>query len=92
MPNLRKQFVEGGLYFHNHVAAYPVCGPSRSSFLAGRYPHNVGYVSNGALESIDAFAKVANNSVGSWVRKAGYHTAFCEFIRIPFACGAVGSY
>ena len=26
MPNLRKQFVEGGLYFHNHVAAYPVCG------------------------------------------------------------------
>ena len=42
----------------------------------GRYPHNVGYVSNGALDSIAAFAKVANNTVGSWLRQAGYHTAF----------------
>ena len=25
MPNLRKQFVEGGLYFHNHVAACAQC-------------------------------------------------------------------
>ena len=40
----------------------------------GRYPHNVGYVSNGALDSIAAFAKVANNTVGSWLRQAGYHT------------------
>ena len=61
---------------HQAAPADPVCGPSRSSFLMGRYPHNVGYVSNGALDSIAAFAKVANNTVGSWLRQAGYHTAF----------------
>ena len=39
MPHLRA-LREGGAHFFNHVAAFPVCGPSRSSFLAGRLPHN----------------------------------------------------
>ena len=33
MPHLKKHFAEGGVEFVNHVAAIPVCGPSRSSFL-----------------------------------------------------------
>lgn len=37
MPNL-KRLREEGLHLVNHVAAQPVCGPSRSSLLAGRYP------------------------------------------------------
>lgn len=37
MPNL-KRLREAGLHLVNHVAAQPVCGPSRSSLLAGRYP------------------------------------------------------
>lgn len=40
MPHVQSHFVEQGLHFVNHVAALPVCGPSRSSLLAGRYPHN----------------------------------------------------
>ena len=39
MPNL-KRLREAGVHLVNHVAAQPVCGPSRSSLLAGRYPHN----------------------------------------------------
>ena len=42
-PQLEKYFSKGGTYFENHVAAQPVCGPSRSSLLLGRYPHNTGY-------------------------------------------------
>ena len=38
---------DSGAQFLNHVAAHPVCGPSRSSYLAGRYPHNTGYKFNG---------------------------------------------
>jgi arylsulfatase A-like enzyme len=41
MPRLKKMREEG-LSLTSHVAAQPVCGPSRSSMLAGRYPHNVG--------------------------------------------------
>ena len=47
MPNLRTRLRDVGAHFPNHVAAQPVCGPSRSSFLSGRFPHNVGYVNNG---------------------------------------------
>jgi hypothetical protein len=42
MPNLQKRMITKGLEFSNHVAVAPVCGPSRSSLLAGRFIHNVG--------------------------------------------------
>lgn len=37
MPNLRHYFRDNGVHFSNHVAAIPVCGPSRSSMLLGRF-------------------------------------------------------
>ena len=52
MPNLRKYLSEEGMEFANHVAVVPVCGPSRSSLLVGRFPHNVGYVANGRAASV----------------------------------------
>ena len=33
MPNLRTRIRDVGAFLPNHVAAQPVCGPSRSSFL-----------------------------------------------------------
>ena len=75
MPNLRR-LRESGVHLLNHVAAQPVCGPSRSSLLAGRYPHNVGYYANEDPASVANYLKVANNTVGTWLTAAGYHTAF----------------
>ena len=75
MPNLRGMR-EAGAQFVNHVAAHPVCGPSRSSFLAGRYPHNVGYQYNGQPESIAKWVAQHNNTVATWLTTAGYYTAF----------------
>ena len=75
MPNL-KRLRESGVHFVNHVAAQPVCGPSRSSLLAGRYPHNVGYYANEDPASVANYLAVANNTVGTWLTAGGYHTAF----------------
>lgn len=76
MPNLKKYFSDGGTEFENHVAAQPVCGPSRSSMLLGRYPHNTGYRANSDPVSTAAFQKQANGTVGSWLKDSGYYTAF----------------
>jgi hypothetical protein len=75
MPNLRR-IARSGAHFVNHVAAQPVCGPSRSSLLQGRFPHNAGYLCNIDGPSEEAYLKVANNTVGTWLTSAGYHTAF----------------
>jgi arylsulfatase A-like enzyme len=76
MPNLAKRIAGAGAHFVNHVAAQPVCGPSRTSMLQGRYPHNVGYKANLDQPSVSAYAKVANNTIGTWFTAAGYHTAY----------------
>ena len=76
MPTLKRELADGGLQFINHVAAYPVCGPSRSSLLASRFPHNTGYVANGAKASVAHWAKLQNHTIGSWFTAAGYYTAF----------------
>lgn len=76
MPNLKKRFKDGGTFFENHVAAVPVCGPSRSSFLLGRYPHNGGYKMNGDIQSIHNYVSQHNHTLGRWLTDAGYYTAF----------------
>lgn len=76
MPNLRTRIRDAGVELINHVAAQPVCGPSRSSLLAGRFPHNVGYVVNDEAASIARWTTQENNTWGTWLTAAGYHTAF----------------
>jgi N-acetylglucosamine-6-sulfatase len=75
MPNLAR-LREAGAHLINHVAAQPVCGPSRSSLLAGRYPHNVGYRINGGAQSIAAWTAAENNTLGTWLTARGYHTSY----------------
>ena len=84
MPNLRR-LREAGLHLTNHVAAQPVCGPSRSSLLAGRFPHNAGYIVNDGPESIAAWTKAENNTIGTWLNTAGYYSMFlgaCDAISV----------
>ena len=40
MPNVRHLIEARGLSFENSFAPYPLCCPSRSSFLTGEYAHN----------------------------------------------------
>ena len=74
MPNLQRLRASGVTFAH-HVAADPICGPSRASILSGRYPHGVGYRANLDVDSLAAWRAVANNTGGTWLTRAGYHTA-----------------
>jgi arylsulfatase A-like enzyme len=76
MPVLSKRLKQGGVFFENHVAALPVCGPSRASLLYGRYPHNTKYYDNCDYDSMQNWAARQNDTVGRWLAKSGYHTAF----------------
>ena len=76
MPVLSKRLKQGGVFFENHVAALPVCGPSRSSLLYGRYPHNTKYYDNCDYDSMQNWAARQNDTIGRWLAKSGYHTAF----------------
>ena len=76
MPNVRTRLREQGVFMANHVAAQPLCGPSRASLLAGRYPHNTHYVDNDDLKSIAAWKLQQGNTIGTWLTTAGYHTAY----------------
>jgi arylsulfatase A-like enzyme len=86
MPHLR-QMAADGLEFPNHVSTAPLCGPSRASLISGRFPHNSGYKTNAAEDSVSAFLKIQDKSVGKWLTDAGYYTAFLG----KYVNGLIGS-
>ena len=75
MPNL-KRLRESGVSFTEHIAADPLCGPSRAALLSGRYGHNNGYRHNLDGPSISAWKAIQNNTVGTWLTRSGYHTGY----------------
>ena len=66
--------------------------PSRSSTLTGKLVHNHGYWINGdpTYKTFVNWAGHNNNTVGTWLTAAGYHTAFLgsECARWPAPLGA----
>ncbi len=62
-----------GVSFDNSFVSYPVCCPSRATFFSGQYAHNhkvLGlYPPTGGYGKFDM-----NNSLGTWLQRAGYHT------------------
>jgi len=85
MPTLRTRLRERGASFPNAVVPQPQCGPSRASILQGRYPHNVGYIGNSDARSVAAYRAVENDTVGTWLTSAGYHTGARARLGAAFA-------
>jgi N-acetylglucosamine-6-sulfatase len=62
-----------GTTFANSYVSYPLCCPSRATFLTGQYAHNHG-VTTDSLPN--AFGALDNwNTLAVWLRQAKYRTA-----------------
>jgi N-acetylglucosamine-6-sulfatase len=74
MPKTQRLLVERGTRFTNSFVAYPLCCPSRATFLTGQYAHNHGVLYNtlptGGVARFDD-----SNALPVWLQAAGYHTA-----------------
>lgn len=74
LPKTRALLGQRGTTFANSFVSYPLCCPSRSTFLTGQYPHNHGVVANsgpnGGYQRLNH-----SNTLPVWLQAAGYYTA-----------------
>ncbi|MDP9384924.1 MAG: sulfatase-like hydrolase/transferase, partial [Actinomycetota bacterium] len=74
MPRTRALIGVAGTTFERAYVSYPLCCPSRATFLTGRYAHNHGVrsttPSDGGFEALDA-----EHTLPVWLRAAGYDTS-----------------
>ena len=73
MPRTRRLIGDAGATFERSYVSYPLCCPSRATFLTGRYAHNHGVRSttppDGGFEALDG-----EHTLPVWLRAAGYDT------------------
>jgi arylsulfatase A-like enzyme len=74
MPRTRRLIGAKGVRFDRSYVSYPVCCPSRATYLTGQYAHNHGvmglYPPTGGYGRFDK-----RNALPVWLQRAGYHTA-----------------
>ena len=74
MPLTNRLLGEAGTTFENAFSTYPLCCPSRATFLSGQYEHNHGVIDNDAPDG--GYGKFDfSNALGTWLQAAGYRTA-----------------
>merc|ERR1719195_1767095 len=61
MPNLHSKIIANGVTFINSFVSTPICCPSRTETMIGRYYHNVG-APNGDCMHVDGIGAVFNDS------------------------------
>ena len=72
-PRLQRLIADKGTTFANSFATNPVCCPSRSSFLTGRYSHNTGVLRNSP--PFGGFAVFDDSdTLAVRLQDSGYHT------------------
>lgn len=73
MPTTRRTIGDAGATFTRAFVSYPLCCPSRATYLTGRYAHNHGVRStippDGGVERLDA-----RRTLPVWLEAAGYDT------------------
>jgi N-acetylglucosamine-6-sulfatase len=91
MPRLRAAFMDRGLRFTNAFSNTPLCGPSRANILSGQFSHNTGVVANaGSGAGYPAWAERGYdaNSIGPWLKAAGYKTGIFGKYQNDYPSGA----
>ena len=73
MPATRRAFLRHGVLFDDSTVSYPVCCPSRATYLTGRYAHNHGvmglYLPTGGYGRFNDL-----DALPVWLQRSGYRT------------------
>lgn len=76
MPALKqtqRKIGDAGVTFDRFYDSFPLCCPSRTTFLTGQYSHNHGVLGNGT--PIGGYYDLRKqDTLGVWLQAAGYHT------------------
>jgi N-acetylglucosamine-6-sulfatase len=73
MGNVRTLLAGEGATFANNFASFPLCCPSRSTFLTGQYAHNHTVMGNAPPSG--GYVKLDHsNTLPVWLQRAGYRT------------------
>ena len=70
MADTRRLLGEQGTTFEHALATYPLCCPSRATYLTGQYSHNHGVQDNDSYDDLRE-----GETLPVWLRRSGYHTA-----------------
>ena len=82
MPCLEELVTSRGVSFERHYAAFPLCCPSRATFLSGQYGHNNGVRGNLQYDNLDT-----EHVLPVWLQEAGYTTAYAGKYQGPLFFG-----
>lgn len=75
MSNVNALIAREGATFANSFASFPLCCPSRATFITGQYGHNHTIMGNAPPQGgYDKLAPTHANTLPAWLRTAGYHT------------------
>lgn len=74
MSFTRDTMTSQGAMLENFFVNTPVCCPSRTTLLSGRYPHNWHTVRGGCMHMNVTSGEFASSMVGGYLQKLGYTT------------------
>jgi N-acetylglucosamine-6-sulfatase len=75
MANVNSLLVRQGVTFSNSFASFPLCCPSRATYITGQYGHNHTIMGNAApAGGYDKLAPTHGNTLPAWLQRAGYTT------------------
>jgi arylsulfatase A-like enzyme len=87
MQHVVSELADSGVTFPNGFVTTALCCPSRTSILTGQYSHNTGIHTNGGSDG--GFANFDDTqTIGIWLRDAGYRTGFVGKYLNGYATGA----
>jgi N-acetylglucosamine-6-sulfatase len=75
LPRVRRLIGREGTTFTRNFASFPLCCPSRATWLTGQYPHNHGVEGNGGGRGDGGYEELQpthGNTLPAWLRDAGY--------------------
>src|SRR5215216_6671266 len=74
MPNVQRLLTDRGTTFADAIDSFPLCCPSRATFITGQYAHNHGVAGN--FWPFGWYGmKHRGNILPAWLQNAGYRTA-----------------